>query len=320
MNAISLPNLPRSRQHSHIFDDGNPQAERRVQLAMWITLATMVLEIVCGWWFNSMALLADGWHMSSHALALGLSVTAWAAARRLAEDTRFAFGTWKIEVLASYTSAMLLFLVAAFMVFESLARLLAPSPIQHAQAMGIAALGLAVNLACAWLLQVGHMHHHHGEPHKHDDINLRSAYVHVLADAATSVLAIVALACGMLWGWDWLDPVMGLVGSALMAHWAVGLVRESARVLLDAEMDAPVAATVRHKIAQGPLPASITDLHVWRVGKGTYACIVAVEGSNAVTPDYIRSLLCEHGCQYGCRHGELVHVSVEVNAPQVPPT
>jgi len=324
MTALSLPTPPHSahaRQHSHNFDDGNPHAERRVRLAMWITLGTMVLEIVCGWWFNSMALLADGWHMSSHALALGLSVTAWATARRLAGDTRFAFGTWKIEVLASYTSAILLFLVAAFMVVESLTRLLAPSPIQHAQAMGIATLGLVVNLACAWLLQGGHAHHHHDDgPHSHahthhDDINLRSAYMHVLADAATSVLAIVALAGGMLWGWDWLDPVMGLAGAALMAHWAVGLVRESARVLLDAEMDAPVAATVRHKIAQGPLPASITDLHVWRVGKGTYACIVAVEGGSAVTPDYIRSLLCEHGCQYGCRHGELVHVSVEVNAP-----
>jgi len=324
MTALSLPSPAHganARRHSHIFDDGNPLGERRAQLAMWLTLGTMVLEIVCGWLFNSMALLADGWHMSSHALALGLSVGAWTAARRLAGDKRFAFGTWKIEVLASYTSAILLVVVAVFMVVESGARLLSPSPIHYAQAMGIAALGLAVNLACAWLLKAdhthhGHTHHHDGQhEHTHGDINLRSAYLHVLADAATSVLAIVALAGGMLWGLDWLDPIMGLAGAALMVHWALGLLRDSARVLLDAEMDAPVADAVRDKISHGPLPATITDLHVWRVGKNAYACIVAVEGSDCVTPDYIRSLLCEHGCRYGCRHGELVHVSVEVNAP-----
>jgi len=306
-------------------------AAKGAWLAMWLTLATMVLEIVSGWYFNSMALLADGWHMSSHALALGLSVAAWAAARRLAADKRFAFGTWKIEVLAGYTSALFLLLVAATMIWQSMERLLAPSPIQYAQAMGIAALGLAVNLACAWLLKDGHGHghghdHHHGahdhehhhahhHAHGHDDINLRSAYLHVMADAATSVLAIIALAGGMLWGMDWLDPVMGLVGAALVANWAFGLLRESSKVLLDAEMDTPLATQVRQKITQGPLPVSITDLHLWRVGKDKYACIVALEAGAEVTPDYVRALLCDrhHACRYHCIHGPLVHVSVEVN-------
>jgi len=289
-------------------------AEQKAKLAMLLTLAMMALEIAGGYYFNSMALLADGWHMSSHALALGLSVGAYAAARRLAGDQRFAFGTWKIEILAGYTSAILLLLVAALMAIQSVERLLSPSSIHYEQAIGIAALGLVVNLLCAWLLKGGQHHHHHGHEHhghghhshaEHGDLNLRSAYLHVLADAATSVMAIVALLGGMLWGFAWLDPAMGLMGAVLVAVWALGLLRDSSRVLLDAEMDAPVTQEVREAIAEGPLPADITDLHVWRVGKDKYACIVAVVGGPEVTPDYIRQLLQIHE--------ELVHVSIEVN-------
>ncbi len=289
-------------------------AEQKAKLAMLLTLAMMALEIAGGYYFNSMALLADGWHMSSHALALGLSVGAYAAARRLAGDQRFAFGTWKIEILAGYTSAILLLLVAALMAIQSVERLLSPSSIHYEQAIGIAALGLVVNLLCAWLLKGGQHHHHHGHEHhghghhshvEHGDLNLRSAYLHVLADSATSVMAIVALLGGMLWGFAWLDPAMGLMGAVLVAVWALGLLRDSSRVLLDAEMDAPVTQEVREAIAEGPLPADITDLHVWRVGKDKYACIVAVVGGPEVTPDYIRQLLKIHE--------ELVHVSIEVN-------
>lgn len=189
------------------------------------------------------------------------------------------------------------------MVLQSVGRLLSPSLIQYEQAMGVAALGLMVNLVCAWLLKDGHHHHGHAE---HDDLNLRSAYLHVVADAATSLLAIFALLGGMLWGGPWLDPAMGLVGAALITVWAWGLLRESARVLLDAEMDAPVTEEIREAIAQGPYPAELTDLHVWRVGKGKYAWIVAVTGGEKVTPDYIRQLVGIHK--------ELVHVTVEVNA------
>lgn len=289
-------------------------AEKKAKLAMLLTLTMMALEIAGGYYFNSMALLADGWHMSSHALALGLSVGAYAAARRLAGDQRFAFGTWKIEILAGYTSAILLLLVAALMTFQSVERLLSPASIHYEQAIGVAALGLVVNLLCAWLLKGGHHHHHGQEHHGHDhhhahaahgDLNLRSAYLHVMADAATSVMAIVALLGGMLWGFAWLDPVMGIIGAVLVAAWALGLLRDSSRVLLDAEMDAPITQEVRQAIAEGPLPADITDLHVWRVGKDKYACIVAVVGAPEVTPDYLRQLLQIHE--------ELVHVSIEVN-------
>ena len=315
MTLLSSSQPGHPRQHSHIFDEGNPLGEKSAKLAMLLTLVMMVAEIAAGYYFNSMALLADGWHMSSHALALGLSVGAYAAARKFAADHRFSFGTWKMEVLASYTSAIFLLLVAAIMVFESVQRLFSPAPIHYEQAIGVAVLGLLVNLACAWLLKDGHHQHghDHGPAHEHGDLNLRSAYMHVIADAATSVMAIIALLGGMYWGLSWLDPAMGLIGAVLVAVWALGLLRDSSRVLLDAEMDAPVVEEIREAIAQGPLPAQITDLHVWRVGKNQYACIVALQGPSALTPDYVRQLLSIHE--------ELAHVSVEINAlPQSPMT
>nr|WP_225779278.1 cation diffusion facilitator family transporter [Pseudomonas sp. Marseille-Q3773] len=287
-------------QHSHQFHTSNLGAERKTRLAVWLTAVMMVAEITGGWFFNSMALLADGWHMSSHALALGLSLLAYAAARRYAGDQRFAFGTWKIEILGGYSSALLLLGVAGLMAFQSVERLLAPGPIHYDQAIVIAAVGLAVNLICAWLLRDDHHHHHH-----HHDLNLRSAYLHVIADAATSVLAIVALLAGKLWGAGWLDPVMGLAGALLVALWARGLLRDTSRVLLDAEMDAPVVAEIREVVAQLPVPASITDLHVWRVGKDQYACILGLAARTDLSADSVRQALGVHE--------ELAHITVEVN-------
>lgn len=303
-------------QHSHQFHTSNLGAERKTRLAVWLTAVMMVAEITGGWFFNSMALLADGWHMSSHALALGLSLLAYAAARRYAGDRRFAFGTWKIEILGGYSSALLLLGVAGLMAFQSVERLLTPGPIHYDEAIFIAAVGLAVNLICAWLLRDDHHHHHHdhhhhGHDHHHDhghhhhDLNLRSAYLHVMADAATSVLAIVALLAGKFWGASWLDPVMGLVGALLVALWARGLLRDTGRVLLDAEMDAPVVEEIREVVAQLPVPASITDLHVWRVGKDQYACILGLAARAELSADSVRMALGVHE--------ELAHITVEVN-------
>jgi len=295
-------------QHSHQFHTSNLGAERKTRLAVWLTAVMMVAEISGGWFFNSMALLADGWHMSSHALALGLSLLAYAAARRYAGDRRFAFGTWKIEILGGYSSALLLLGVAGLMAFQSVERLLAPGPIHYDEAIFIAAVGLAVNLICAWLLRDDHHHHdhhHHAHGHHHHDLNLRSAYLHVMADAATSVLAIVALLAGKYWGASWLDPVMGLVGALLVALWARGLLRDTGRVLLDAEMDAPVVEEIREVVAQLPVLASITDLHVWRVGKDQYACILGLATQGVLSADSVRQALGVHD--------ELAHITVEVN-------
>ena len=333
------------------FDAGNPLGERGIRRAFWLTTVMMVIEIAGGWWFNSMAVLADGWHMSSHSLALGLSAFAYSFARRHSRHRAYAFGTWKVEVLGGYTSAILLLGIAALMVFQSVERLVAPQTIHYPEAIAIAAVGLAVNLVCAWWLRDTHSHSHghshggghgdghgharahahaeahaHGHHHDHErdhddhhghaghrhshaasshaDMNMRAAYVHVIADAATSVLAIVALIGGLVWGLDWLDPVMGLVGAALVSVWAWGLLRDSGRILLDAEMDSPVVAEVREVIERGEVPAKIQDLHVWRVGRETYAVMVTVATDSGMDGDYFRRALRVHE--------ELAHVTVEV--------
>ncbi|WP_429186084.1 CDF family Co(II)/Ni(II) efflux transporter DmeF [Aeromonas veronii] len=312
-----MSSLAQSHCHQPVIHEGNPLAEQKTRWAVLLTVIMMMAEIGGGWFYNSMALLADGWHMSSHALALGLSVLAYRAARHFARDHRFSFGTWKIEVLGGFTSALLLVGVAGLMLFESVFRLLDPSPIHYQQAIAIALVGLLVNLACAWLLKDDHGHHHehHGHDHHHDhddhhghqDLNMRAAYIHVLADAATSVLAILALVGGMLWGADWLDPLMGIVGAGLVAVWAWGLLRDSGRVLLDAEMDTPLVAEIREVIAELP-GTDIRDLHVWRVGQQQYACVLSLLMVNPLPAQQIRERLAIHE--------ELVHVTIEIASEQ----
>ncbi len=297
--------------HSHQFDSTSQAAEKSTRLVMFLTLAMMVAEIIAGYYYGSMALLADGWHMSTHALALGLSVGAYVLARKYAQDGRFAFGTWKIEVLGGYTSALFLLAVAGFMFYESIERFFAPVEIHYNEAIFVAVLGLVVNLASAWLLGDNHHHghdhhdhHHHGDD-QHHDLNLRSAYMHVLADAATSVLAIIALIAGKLWGAVWLDPFMGIVGGVLVSVWAFGLVRDTGRVLLDAHMDDPVVEEIREVIAEVDPDGKITDLHVWRVGKGKYSVIISLQSRNGMSPSDFRNALAIHE--------ELVHITVELN-------
>jgi cation diffusion facilitator family transporter len=317
--------------HPHNYHTTNLAAERGTIWVMWITALMMVIEIVAGLWFNSMALLADGWHMSSHTLAIGLSAFAYAQARRYAHDARFAFGTWKIEVLAGFASALFLLGVAGMMVFSSIERLIYPQPIQYEDAIYIAALGLAVNLVCALILgranhhshahphslshsqlhgsdqheepqfhpehgahgahgghgKHAHSHHHSSSGDDHQDLNLRSAFIHVLADAMTSVLAIAALGAGLIYGWSWLDPVIGLMGAVLVALWANGLIKDTAVVLLDREMDAPIVKRVQSVLSLMDT-TQINDLHIWRVGQRTYSCALSLTTTDPhLTPSLI---------------------------------
>ena len=304
--------------HVHVFDEGSEAAERGTRAVMWITTVMMVLEIAAGWWSHSMALLADGWHMSSHAVAIGLSVMAYATARRYAQDPRFAFGTWKIEILGGFASAIFLLGVAIVMLAGSVERLFSPQPIHYQEAIWIAVLGLVVNVACALILGRAHHHGHtHGHSHDHahghlghahhdhHDLNLRSAYLHVMADAATSVLAIVALLGGWMWGWFWLDPLMGIVGAVLVAVWARGLIVDTGRILLDREMDHPVVDEIREVVEQAG-QTRITDLHVWRVGKKVYSCAMTVVTRDAgLNPDVLRERLAVHE--------EIVHSTIEIH-------
>jgi len=286
-------------------------AERRTRIVVVLTVLTMGLEIAAGWWFNSMALLADGWHMGTHAAAIGLTALAYAATRRLKYDTSFAFGPWKLEILAAFASAITLLGVAVAMIAASIGRLFDPQPIAYVEAIAVAVLGLVVNLVCAWVLGPhdhgteqghgdgqahghGHSHGHapaharddghdsHAQDHArtvHTDLNLRSAYLHVIADAATSALAIAALAGGLWLGWAWLDPVIGIVGAVMVARWGVGLVRDSSRVLLDREMDLPRIKALREAFEQQPPwhgRATLRRFQVWRVGPGRFACAITL--------------------------------------------
>lgn len=299
-------------QHDHRFDGGNPHGEARTRWVLALTVATMGAEIAAGWWTGSMALLADGWHMGTHALALGVAALAYALARRHASDRRFAFGTWKIEVLGGFASALVLAMVAIGIAFESLWRLWRAEPLDAGPALLIAGIGLAVNLVSAWLLHGGeghghdhgHDHDHHDHDHPAHDLNLRAAYLHVLADALTSVLAIAALAGAWWFGWGWLDPLVGVLGAVVIVVWARGLLRETSAVLLDREMDHPLAGRIRTDL-ESDGDAKVADLHVWRVGRDQFAAIAVLVADVPLAPSAYRERLRHHR--------QLAHVSVEVN-------
>ncbi len=279
--------------------------EGRRERATWgviaLTLVTMVGEIAAGRIFNSMALLADGWHMASHAAALGITVFAYSYARRHRDNSRYAFGTWKVGALGGFTSAVVLGGVALLLVAESVERLLNPAAIAFDQAILVAGIGLAVNLLSAWMLSDAGHHHGAGEAHDH---NLRAAYAHVLTDALTSVLAIAALLAGKLLGWVWMDPLMGLVGAAIIARWAVGLMRDTSRVLLDGDVDPELATAVRRAIESHD-DNQVVDLHLWRVGPRGLSAIISLATHHPRPPEHYKELVAEGF--------DLTHVTIEVN-------
>jgi len=311
-------------KHDHVFLGADHERnERKVWLVIALTAAMMVAEIVAGSLFGSMALTADGWHMSTHAGAMLIAALAYLYARRQARNPRYTFGTGKLGDLAGFASAIVLALIALLIAWESVVRLADPVAIDFDQAIWVAVLGLAVNLVSAWLLRDedhhhdghhgahhhgghhGHHGHHggHGHAHRAEDHNLRAAYLHVLADALTSVLAIAALLLGRSYGWVWLDPVMGVVGGLVIARWSWGLIRATATVLLDAQPDdEALAHEIRRKVETEE--DRISDLHVWQVGPGHHAAIVALVTPKPRAPSFYKEKL------QGIR--DLSHVTVEV--------
>jgi cation diffusion facilitator family transporter len=299
-----------SSPHTHGHDFLGAAHNRNEQRTRWVVLLTavmMVAEIIVGTITGSMALVADGWHMATHALALGVAAWAYWLARRWARDPRYSFGTGKLGSLAGFASALALAAVAVGIVWESAGRFWAPRSVDYLEAMLVAVLGLIVNLVSAWLLgghghghDDAHGHHDHGGHHHHDH-NLRSAYLHVLADALTSVLAIAALAAGWWLGWRWLDPAVGIIGAVVILIWSRGLIADTAGVLLDRVPDQALCDRLRSAI-EGPGDVRIHDFHLWQVGPGHYASIVAVAGK--VTPAEVRRRIGDDR--------RLVHLTVEV--------
>ncbi len=310
--------------HEHVFlGDNHERNEKRVWMVIALTTVMMVAEIVAGNWFGSMALTADGWHMSTHAGAMLISALAYMYARREIKNPRFSFGTGKFGDLAGFASAVVLAVVALMIAWESALRFVSPVEIDFNQAILVAIIGLIVNLVSAWLLKDDHHHHighdhdhgshaHHGShvhqgEHAHHggkDNNLRAAYLHVLADALTSVLAIVALLLGKWNGWSFLDPAMGIVGGLVIARWSWGLIRVTAATLVDAvPMTEDLPKEIREKVETAE--DRITDLHVWQVGPGHHAAIVAIRSEAPKAPAFYKQKLA-------AIH-ELSHITVEVS-------
>lgn len=300
-------------KHTHSFlGQQHSRNARRTWAVVVLTTIMMIVEIVGGSIFGSMALLADGWHMATHAAALGISGLAYLSAWRHASDPRFTFGTGKFGDLAAFASAIILGLIAIQIGYESAVRFINPVPISYGEAIAIAALGLGVNLFSAWLLRDQHGHgHDHGHVHDHErdhphdhhrDNNLRAAYLHVLADAATSVLAIVALLAALFWQWTWIDPAVGIIGGLLIGSWSYGLIKGSGAVLLDMASNKDVESAIRNRLeTEGD---RVTDLHLWQIGPGHRAAVVSIVSDHPSSASVYKSRLADVP--------GLSHVTVEV--------
>ncbi|RAZ55099.1 cation diffusion facilitator family transporter [Campylobacter hyointestinalis] len=296
-----LNDIQKQCAYEHNFHSSNNIAKKNTLYATIFTAVMMIAEIIGGIYFGSMALLADGWHMSSHALALGLAYFAYIMSSRYQSDDRFNFGTYKIEILASYTSAIFLLVVAFFMVYHSVQRFINPEAIAYKEAIFIAIIGLIVNFICAWLLRGDHHAHHHEHE---NDLNLKAAYIHVITDALTSILAIIALSFGLMFGADFLDPLMGIIGAILVSVWAVGLLKQSGKILLDANMNEPVVDEVIDALRLFRKDIIIKDLHLIKVAKDKYTCIISLSSDDPIDIDLLKKELSIHK--------ELVHILIEI--------
>lgn len=300
-------------QHPHSFNQEKKSAERRTLFVVILTFSTMLVEIIAGWIYHSMALFADGWHMCTHASALSISLVAYILARKYKNDKRFSFGTWKIEILGAYTSAILLGLVGLFVLVISIERILHPMKISYNYALIVAVIGLAVNVLSALVLQSGHTDHHHHDDHTHHndshhhhkkDLNLQSAYLHVVADALTSVFAIIALLGAKYYHWNWLDPFVGIIGAFLIFRWTFMLITESSSILLDREMASPLIKEIT-QIIESDGDSKISDLHLWRVAQNKYACILSIVAKNPCSITEYKNKLKEID--------ELIHITIEID-------
>jgi cation diffusion facilitator family transporter len=304
MHAHSLKDW----QHDHNFALTNSKAERRTHLVLMLTAVTMVAEIIAGTLYGSMALLADGWHMATHVAAFLITLFTYRYARKHTENPDYSFGTGKVNVLGGFASAVALAVVALMMLVESLERIASPQAIHFNEAIVVASIGLLVNVISVFLLKDDHDHHGHGhghgEQHSHHDHNLRAAYLHVLADAMTSLLAIIALVLGKLWGWQWLDPIMGIVGAVIITRWAYGLVKQTSPILLDSSIDANYRERIKTAI-ENDADNRITDMHIWRVSGHHYAAIISLVTHHPKNTEHYKSLLLPFD--------RLAHITVEVN-------
>ena len=295
-------------KHEHNFSGDTSSAEKRTRMVVALTAAMMIVEIVAGYFFHSMALLADGWHMGTHVAAFVLAAMAYSYGRRHAKDERFTFGTGKVGVLGAFTSAIVLSIIALVIAGDSIHRLLVPQTIHFREAIVIAVVGLVVNLVSALMLKDDPHHHHHGHEdhghHHHHDLNLKAAYIHVLADTFTALGAIVALSAGYFFGWVWLDAAMGLVGTVVILSWAYTLLRDSGSILLDRVPESSDLPVVIREGIEGDGDSRITDLHIWQVGSGKFAAIIGVVAHHPKTAAEYRDTLKIHE--------ELVHVTIEV--------
>jgi cation diffusion facilitator family transporter len=312
-------------KHEHDFCGDFSAAEKSTRRVLILTAVMMAVEIVGGLKLHSMALFADGCHMGTHVAAFFITVAAYAFARRHSKNARYSFGTGKVAVLGAFTSAIVLGGIALFMVAESINRLVNPLPIHYNEAIAVACIGLVVNVVSAWMLKdQPHEHHHHHEDdhsHSHDhadghshhhDLNLKAAYLHVLADAVTSVLAILALTCGKFFGWSWLDPVMGIIGSGIIAQWAYTLVRDTNVILLDKEPETSDLNQQIRNALENDGDTVITDLHIWQIGVHKFAAIISLVAHQPKSPSAYKEILKQHE--------ELVHVTVEVHQCEMQPT